>query len=64
MAVRFKRKAVTFISSVGVVGGLDHPEPVLESELGTNLATQHPGSNGYAIGSVAPLLLNSSPSLS
>ena len=47
---RYRRKALTFISSVGVLMGLDHPQPATEEEVGTRLCTEHPGSEGYAMG--------------
>lgn len=50
-------KAMTFISSVGVVGGLNHPHPVLESEDGPALCDVHPGDGGYAIGCALLLLM-------
>ena len=50
LAVAKRTKEVTFISSVGVVGGLDHPQPVLESEDGPALCDVHPGDGGYALG--------------
>lgn len=50
MALAKRRKALTFISSVGVVGGLDHPQPVTEAEDGPTLCDVHPGDGGYAIG--------------
>ena len=49
-AARYRRKAMTFISSVGVLIGLEHPQPALERELGTALCTEHPGGAGYAVG--------------
>jgi len=50
LAVATRVKAITFISSVGVVGGMDHPSPVTEEEVGTKLATELPGDGGYALG--------------
>lgn len=50
VAVAKRKKELTFISSVGVVGGLDHPQPVMESEDGPALCDVHPGDGGYAIG--------------
>ena len=55
LAVATRVKAITFISSVGVVGGLDHPSPVTEEEVGTSLATELPGDGGYALGCAWPL---------
>jgi fatty acid CoA ligase FadD9 len=52
MALSQRRKALTFISSVGVVAGIDHPQPVLESEVGPVLATEHYGEGSYAMGCV------------
>ncbi len=53
LAIATRVKALTFISSVGVAGGLDHPAPVTEEEVGTALCTEHPGDGGYALGCVA-----------
>ena len=50
LAVRYKRKALTFISTVGVAGPLGRSEIVKETQLGTNLAEEFPGSGGYAYG--------------
>ena len=50
LAIATRIKALTFISSVGVAGGLDHPGAVSEEEVGTNLCTEHAGDNGYALG--------------
>ena len=55
-AVRYRRKALTFISSVGVLIGMDNPpQPALESEVGTKLCTEHPGGEGYAVGCAAAI---------
>ena len=50
LAITTRIKALTFISSVGVVGGMSHPAPVSEEELGTKLASELPGDGGYALG--------------
>ena len=50
LAVRNKRKALTFISSVGVGMPLGISETIPETTLGTNLAQEFPGSGGYAFG--------------
>ncbi|BDA50881.1 Carboxylic acid reductase [Coccomyxa sp. Obi] len=50
VAMAKRKKELTFISSVGVVGGLDHPQSVMESEDGPALCDVHPGDGGYAIG--------------
>ena len=50
LAIATRIKALTFISSVGVAGGLEHPGPVTEEEVGTKLCTEHAGDNGYALG--------------
>ena len=50
LAIATRIKAMTFISSVGVAGGLEHPGPVTEEEVGTKLCTEHAGDNGYALG--------------
>ena len=49
MAVRYKRKAMTFVSSVGVAMSLGKTG-VKEDSLGTNIAEEFPGSDGYAVG--------------
>ena len=54
LAITTRVKALIFISSVGVVGGLDHPAPVSEEEVGTKLATELPGDGGYALGCALP----------
>ena len=54
LAITTRVKALTFISSVGVVGGLDHPAPVSEEEVGTKLAMELPGDGGYALGCALP----------
>ena len=54
LAITRRVKALTFISSVGVAGGLDHPAPVSEEEVGTKLATELPGDGGYALGCALP----------
>ena len=39
--------------SVGVIAGVPHPDPVLETEDGPSLCTEHPGGGGdqgYAVG--------------
>ena len=50
LALARRKKALAYVSTVGVVGGLDHPGPVLESEDGPSLCAEHPGDNGYAMG--------------
>lgn len=50
LAVSERKKALTFISSVGVMAGIQHPEPVLESEDGLSLASEHYGDGSYAMG--------------
>ena len=50
LAVSYRRKALTFVSSVGVAGPLGIKEIVHESTLGTDLATEFPASGGYAFG--------------
>lgn len=52
LALNKRKKALGFLSTVGVVAGLDHPEAVLESEDGPSLCSEHPGDGGYAVGSV------------
>ena len=50
LAVSYRRKALTFVSSVGVAGPLGIKEVVHENTLGTELATEFPASGGYAYG--------------
>lgn len=53
LALTLRAKAVAFISSVGVIAGVPHPDPVLETEDGPSLCTEHPGGGGdqgYAVG--------------
>ena len=50
LAVSYRRKALTFVSSVGVAGPLGIKETVQEDTLGTDLATEFPASGGYAYG--------------
>ncbi len=54
LALSQRKKALTFLSTVGVVAGLDHPEAVLETEDGPSLCSEHPGDGGYAVGWVFP----------
>ena len=49
MAVRYKRKAMTFVSSVGVAMSLGKTG-VKEDSLGTHIAEEFPGGDGYAVG--------------
>ena len=49
-AVRYKRKALTFMSSVGVAAPLGRTEVVSETELGALLSEKYPASGGYAFG--------------
>ena len=49
-AIATRVKAMAFLSSVAIVGGLDHPQDVMEDEVGTQLCTEHPGDGGYAVG--------------
>lgn len=50
LALTHRKKALSFLSTVGVVAGLDHPQAVLESEDGVSLCSEHPGDGGYAVG--------------
>jgi fatty acid CoA ligase FadD9 len=50
LAVDTRVKALSFLSSISVAFGLDHPRPVNEAEVGTSLATELPGDGGYALG--------------
>ena len=55
LAIQHRRKALTFVSSVGVASPLGITDTILEDTLGTDLATEFPGSGGYAYGYGAPL---------
>ena len=50
LALTQRRKALGFVSSVGVMAGLPHPEPVLESEDALSLCSEHAGDGSYAMG--------------
>ena len=50
LALTQRKKAFSFLSTVGVVAGLDHPHAVLEAEDGPSLCAEHPGDGGYAVG--------------
>ena len=50
MALTKRKKAVGFVSSVGILAGIDHPQPVLESEDALSLASEHAGDGVYAMG--------------
>lgn len=53
LALMRRKKALAFVSSVGVLGGLTHPDTVQESEHALALASEHPGDGGYALGCAA-----------
>ena len=53
LALQQRRKAIAFVSSVGILAGIEHPQPVRESEEALDLATQHLGDGGYAMGCVS-----------
>jgi len=50
MALTKRKKALGFVSSVGIVAGISHPEPILESEDALSLASEHAGDGIYAMG--------------
>ena len=50
LAVQHRRKALTFVSSVGVASPLGITDTIQEDTLGTDLATEFPASGGYAYG--------------
>ena len=50
LAVQRRRKALAFVSSVGVASPLGIIDAIHEDTLGTNLATEFPASGGYAYG--------------
>ena len=50
-ALQHRRKALAFLSSVGVAFGVPHDGPIQESQDGASLCTEHPGGpEGYAVG--------------
>ena len=55
LALQQRKKAIAFVSSVGILAGINHPEPVRESEEALDLATEHLGDGGYAMGCGAVL---------
>ncbi len=50
LALTQRKKAFSFLSTVGVIAGLDHPQAVMETEDGPSLCAEHPGDGGYAVG--------------
>jgi thioester reductase-like protein len=50
LALTMRKKALGFISSVGIMAGISHPEPVLESEDALSLCSEHAGDGAYAMG--------------
>lgn len=50
MALTQRKKALGFVSSVGIMAGIPHPGPVLESEDALSLCAEHAGDGGYAMG--------------
>ena len=50
LAVQQRRKALAFVSSVGVASPLGITDAIQEDTLGTDLATEFPASGGYAYG--------------
>lgn len=50
LALTRRKKAVGFVSSVGIMAGIHHPQPVLESEDALSLASEHAGDGAYAMG--------------
>ena len=50
LAVQHRRKALAFVSSVGVASPLGITDTIQEDTLGTDLATEFPASGGYAYG--------------
>ena len=60
MAVRYKRKAMTFVSSVGVAMSLGKTG-VKEDSLGTRIAEEFPGGDGYAVGCASSCSCLTSP---
>ncbi len=50
LALTQRKKALGFVSSVGIMAGISHPEPVLESEDARSLCSEHAGDGSYAMG--------------
>ena len=50
LALTQRKKALGFVSSVGIMAGISHPEPVMESEDALSLCSEHAGDGGYAMG--------------
>jgi fatty acid CoA ligase FadD9 len=50
LALLRRRKAVAFVSTVGVAGGLDRSDPIREDEDGEALWDRRPIDHGYAVG--------------
>ncbi len=50
LALLHHRKAIAFVSSVGVAGGLDRKDPIREDEDGEALWARRPIDHGYAVG--------------
>ncbi|WP_438010805.1 thioester reductase domain-containing protein [Sorangium sp. So ce321] len=50
MALRWRKKAVSFISSVSVAGDMERAGPILEEEDGRALWSERPVDGGYAAG--------------
>ena len=48
--MQHRRKALAFVSSVGVASPLGITDTIHEDTLGTDLATEFPASGGYAYG--------------
>ena len=50
LTIQHRRKALIFISSVGIASPLGIKETINEDTLGTDLAAEFPASGGYAYG--------------
>lgn len=50
LAIRRRIKAMTYVSTVGVAGGLGRREPIREDEDGRALGRERPIDSGYAVG--------------
>ena len=58
LTVQHRRKALTFVSSVGVASPLGITDTIQEDTLGADLATEFPASGGYAYGYRFPVMHN------
>jgi fatty acid CoA ligase FadD9 len=50
LALTVRRKAIAYVSTVGIAGGLDRADPVREDEDARSLFAERPCDSGYAVG--------------